>query len=425
MTTSRANPEARQALELNLRHLHVFSSVAAAGSIASAAEGLYRVASAVTRSIAELERSLGRPLFDRMPRGMALNTYGQLALARAQRIESIFAEARAQLLNRGGVAASADVRHCLAAILNGRRLAVIASLADQRNMQAVAQSYGLTQPGVSTALRELERGLGVNLFERRARGLVPTVAGEILAFHFKQVLAELRHIGPDIAASEGELRGSVRVGALPLGRTMILPKAIAALAGRYPALHVETIEGPYDVLCASLRSGEIDFILGALRETVDVPDLQQDALFVDELSVLARAGHPLAGRRAAGLTRLRDHAWVLSRHGTPSRELFERAFLAARQDAPVPAVETSDLAVLRGLLLESDMLTAISAHQLHYEVRDGSLVVLTPLAGTRRHIGVTQRRAALPAPGASALMQAIREVVGRGNAGFALPASSA
>jgi LysR family transcriptional regulator, regulator for genes of the gallate degradation pathway len=78
----------------------------------------------------------------------------------------------------------------------------------------------------------------------------------------------------------------------------------------------------------------------------------------------------------------------------------------------VPAVETGDLAVLRGLLTESDMLTAISAHQLRYEIRDGSLVVLDfPLERTRRQIGLTQRLGAVPAPGARALMDEIRKVV--------------
>jgi LysR family transcriptional regulator of gallate degradation len=80
----------------------------------------------------------------------------------------------------------------------------------------------------------------------------------------------------------------------------------------------------------------------------------------------------------------------------------------------VPAVETGDLAMLRGLLMESDMLTAISAHQLRYEIQDRRLVVLGfPLERTRRDIGITQRLGAFPSPGAIALMQEIRMVLAR------------
>nr|WP_218509065.1 LysR family transcriptional regulator [Variovorax sp. dw_308] len=399
-------------MEINLRHLRSFSAVAAAGSVSGAAEALYRVPSGVTRSISELEGALGRPLFDRQARGMAINSYGELVLVRARRIEREFEDARAQLVARGGTGASTDVHSLFGSILNGRRLAVIASLAEKRNMPAVAREFGITQPGISAALKALEDGLGVALFDRSARGLAPTQAGEIAAFYFKRVLAELRHIGPDIAASEGTLQGTVHVGALPLGRTRILPLAVASLLARHPLLHVTTVESPYDALAASLRSGDIDFILGALRHADEARDLQQQALFEDRISVIARAGHPLALEPRIDFDTLRRATWALSRRGSPSRELIERFFSQANQSLPEPAVETGDLAVLRGLLLESDMLTAISAHQLHYEIRDGSLVVLDfPLEQTKRQIGLTQRPGAFPSPGARALMQEIGGVV--------------
>ena len=130
--------------------------------------------------------------------------------------------------------------------------------------------------------------------------------------------------------------------------------------------------------------------------------------------MIARAGHPLARAARIDFDALRQASWVLSRHGSPSRELLERFFSEAHQAPPVPSVETGDLAVLRGLLLESDMLTAISAHQLRYEIRDGSLVVLDfALDRTRREIGLTQRLNAFPSPGARALLEEIRAVVAR------------
>ncbi|WP_077001955.1 LysR substrate-binding domain-containing protein [Variovorax sp. KK3] len=400
------------ALGINLRHLRAFSAVAAAGSIAAAAEALYRVPSAVTRAVSELEAALGRPLFDRRARGMALNAYGALVLARARRVEQEFEQARAQLVARGGIGAGAEVQSLFASILNGRRLAVVASLAEKRHMAAVAHEFGITQPAISSTVKDLERGLGATLFERRAKGLVPAPAGEIAAFYFKRVLSELRHIGSDIAASEGTLQGSVMVGALPLGRTQILPLAIASLLARHPLLHVATVESPYDALAASLRSGDVDFILGALRPADEARDLQQAALFEDRLAVIARAGHPLAAAARIGFDTLQQARWVLSRPGSPSRDLLERFFSTARQPTPVPSVETGDLAVLRGLLLASDMVTAISPHQLRHEIRDGSLVVLDfPLDATRREIGLTQRTGAFPSPGARALMQEIEALV--------------
>lgn len=343
---------------------------------------------------------------------MALNSYGELVLVRARRIEREFEQAQAGLVAHGGIDASADLHSIFDFILNGRRLAVIASLAEKGNMHAVAREFGLTQPGVSAALKAIEEGLGATLFERAARGLTPTKAGGIVVFHFKRVLSELRHIGPDIAASEGTLQGRINVGALPLARTEILPLSMASLLARHPLLHVTTVESPYDALGASLRSGDVDFILGALRPAGEAGDLHQQALFEDPVSLVVRAGHPLAVEPRVGFDALSRAVWALPRRGSPSRELIERFFSDADRAPPRPAVETGDLAVLRGLLLGSDMVTAISAHQLRYEIRDGSLVVLDhPLERTRRQIGLTQRAGALPSPGAHALMQEIRSMV--------------
>ncbi|MBU6436229.1 MAG: LysR family transcriptional regulator [Betaproteobacteria bacterium] len=400
------------ALAINLRHLRALSAVARAGSIAAAAPSLFRVASAVARSITELEFALGRPLFERRARGMLLNAYGELVLARARRIEEEFKAAQSQLAVRAGAAVRTDGTSLFASILNGRRLAVIASLAETRNMPAVAREFQITQPAISVAVKKLEAGLGVLLFARSARGLIPTLAGEIVTFHFKRVLAELRHILPDIAASDGVLEGSVTVGALPLGRTQVLPLAITSLLRKHPSLRVATVESPYEALATALRSGDIDFILGALRTASATRDMQQEVLFEDQISLITRAGHPLTRRSSLDFATLRSTMWVLSRRGSPSRELFDQFFSSARQAPPVPAVETGDLAVLRGLLLESDMVTALSSHQLRYEIRSGSLVVLDfPLEMTRRQIGLTQRAGGFPSPGASALMQEIRNTV--------------
>ena len=142
--------------------------------MSAAAEALYRVPSGVTRSISELENGLGRPLFERRARGMALNSYGELVLLRARRIEREFEDARTQLVGRGGIGSSADAHSLFGSILNGRRLAVVASLAEKRNMPSVAREFGITQPGISAALKDLEDVLGVALFDRTARGLAPS-----------------------------------------------------------------------------------------------------------------------------------------------------------------------------------------------------------------------------------------------------------
>jgi LysR family transcriptional regulator of gallate degradation len=287
-----------------------------------------------------------------------------------------------------------------------RRVRAFVALTEQHHMPSVAESLGITQPAVSIAVRQLEDSIGVALFERTSRGMMPTPAGAALALRLKRALAEIRHAVADIASLRGITQGTVTVGALPLGRTSLLPESIAGVVAKYPGLRVATMEGSFETLAASLRAGDVDFILGALRPVEYASDLQGEPLAEDELRIVCRRGHPWAERKQIRPRDLALARWMLPRVNTPNRRLFERALAARGLPPPDVVVETSDLAVLRGVLLNSDLLTAISPSQLSYELGAG-LLLPVPLHDTRRVIGITRRTDSLASPGANILMEEI------------------
>jgi LysR family transcriptional regulator of gallate degradation len=274
-------------MQLELRHLRSFLAVAEEGSAYRAGEALFRAQSAVSRSVHRLEAELGVGLFERRAHGMLLTEYGRALLVRAQRIQEELQRARAELTASADKAAvrNAAVFNMLA---HERGLRVFVALADQRHMPSVAESIGISQPAVSMAIRQLEDSIGLRLFERTARGMIPTQAGAVLALRLKRALAETRHAIADIAALRGVTQGTVTVGALPLGRTRLLPESMAAVVARHPGLRVATVEGSFETLAASLRAGDIDFILGALRPADYASDLAGTPLWEDALAIVAR-----------------------------------------------------------------------------------------------------------------------------------------
>jgi LysR family transcriptional regulator of gallate degradation len=395
---------------VNLRHLQAFSVVAATGSVTQAAEALFRVPSAVTRAVGELEQCVGHLLFERKARGMLLNAYGTATGVRVARIELEFKAACQELAAVPG-ARKLDTWGLLTAMFNGRRLAMFSALAEMRNMPSVAAQYGVTQSALSALVRELEARTGCTLFTRSARGVSPTPAGEQIAFRCSRALAELRSIGSDLAAIVGVVQGNVVVGIgpLPLSRTTVLPTAIVALIEKHPSVRVRTLERPYELLLAAVRSGEVDVILGAMRATDEVKGLVQEHLFDNRIVVVARAGHPLARAAKVSFQTLQQAQWVLSQRQSPTRELLESFFAEHDESMPQPVVETGDLALVRGLLLRSDMLACVSAHQLQYELEAGTLVIIDfQVKTTLRKIGIIQRSSALPAPCTLALLDEVR-----------------
>jgi LysR family transcriptional regulator of gallate degradation len=398
-------------LDINLRQLFVFMTVAHKGSASGAASTLLRASSTVVRTISSLERLFGVRLLDRRARGMVVNAFGQAVLVRAERISAELRELSNSIRPRKSI----DNSRILPPLLtNARRLAIIDSLSEKGNMASVAKEFRITQAAVSTSLKDLEGRIGMRLFDRSKRGLVATEAGAAVVFRFRRCLAELRHIDSDVAALGGTVQGTVKIGALPLGRTRILPRCIATVLAQYPLLSIETFESPYELLAAQLRSGDIDFIFGALRPPHEAVELSQYTLFDDYVSVIGRAGHPLAIKKGLSLRDLRTAKWVLWRSESPSRKSLGRYFSDSGFAPLRPSVETGDLAILRGLLLQSDMLAAISSDQLRYELDRGDLIVLPiDLERTRRGIGVTLRQGALPSAAARVLLDEIRATVDR------------
>ncbi|MGA9916584.1 MAG: LysR family transcriptional regulator [Paraburkholderia sp.] len=394
---------------LNLAQLRAFRLVAEMGSATRAAAALFRAQSAVTRSVQELESALGEPLFDRNPSGMLPTPVGRAVLQRCERIFAELEELAQWCAAKQARRRPATEGTLPAYLLNTRRLQLFIALARHRHMPSAAKTFGISQPAVSTAIRVLESGSGLSLFHRSPRGIVLTTEGETFLLHVRRVLNELRHVPDDIAALHGKIQGAVTVGALPLGRTLLLPKAIARMTAAHPGVRVVTDESAYEALVANLRAGDIDFILGALRDNDASSGLKNERLMSEDMVVLVRHDHPLTRARDLSIMDLRDAQWVMPRSNAPARALFEAQFKRMKVKPPMPTVETADLAVIRGLLVGSDMIAALSAQQLHYEVQSGQLAVLdVQLHNTRRDIGLTMRAAGTPSPAARALIDAIR-----------------
>lgn len=389
---------------VNLMQVRAFVRVAQLGSVSKASEALYRAQSVVTRAVSELEIALGVSLFERHVNGMRLSESGERILPRALRVLDEL-QTVPILLN----AATPLVEPLY--LFQARRLELFVKLCETRHMQTVARHFGLSQPAVSSALKVMEGGCGQSLFERTPKGLQPTRVSLEILFPIRRALNELRHMRSDITAMRGALEGVVHIGALPLGRTRILPEAIVRLTAEHPGIRVITNESPFDFLATELRVGDIDFIFGALRSADYASDMTGEALLVEEMVVLARHDHPLSTGPVA-VHALANARWVLPRAGSPARRLLEACFTEAGVQAPWPVVETADMAIIRGLLLRSDMLAAVSRHQLEQEMASGELCQIdVQLTGTARPIGLIYRNASLHSAAANAAMGAIRHVV--------------
>lgn len=394
--------------EIGIRQARIFLAVADCQTVTRAAKALSRSQTSVTKSLHDLEKQIGEDLFDRTSKGVTLTAFGSCLLLRVREAAAAFAAA-GELVSPVAMQRSTGVARFFRMDVSDRWLDAFLAVAEHQNIASAAEHLGLTSAAVSASLRKLEDTLNTSLFERTPTAMVPSVFGNDLARYVKLARSHLRAACDEIASLRGVNRGRLVVGTLPFVRTLIVPRAITRLLDKHSYLDVSTREGPYDDLVAGLRCGDIDIVIGALRgEAVD-KDLQEEVIFTDSLSVIARAKHPLFRRTHIEWKDLLEYQWILPRPGTPTRKLFEQAIVGRDLPLPEHVIETSSTVMLRGLLLESDRVTVLSRHQIHIEEEAGLLATLRfELGGTERPIGMTRRSIGALSPAADLFIDEVR-----------------
>ena len=93
-----------------------------------------------------------------------------------------------------------------------RQLEYFVAVAEERNFTRAAERVHISQSGVSAQIRQLERELGAELFDRTARAVTLTVAGKAALEHARQALAAARAVGQAVGEVTDLVRGSLRLG---------------------------------------------------------------------------------------------------------------------------------------------------------------------------------------------------------------------
>jgi DNA-binding transcriptional LysR family regulator len=172
-----------------------------------------------------------------------------------------------------------------------------------------------------------------------------------------------------------------------------VPAAIQKMVSEEKHLQVRVIEGRYSELLRDLREGEIDCLIGALRNPPPADDIVQEKLFMDSLALIVGPNHPLVGEPAISLEDALSFPWIASPIATPAGQfIFQTLKIEDRPQTPIRVV-TSSLVVIRGLMQRDNFVTVISEQQIKEDLRDGTLVKLPiPLENNKRAIGLTTRR---------------------------------
>jgi DNA-binding transcriptional LysR family regulator len=293
-------------------------------------------------------------------------------------------------------------------MLESRRLRHFLAVYELGSIGQASEKLLLTQPALSKSLRQLEDELGVRLFDRTPMGVVPTVYGNALALHAKSIEAQIRTAEAQISSLKGKAKGHVTVGIGPSVARNIMPAATRTLRSLQPDIALTVIEGLVDDLLPRLRRQELDLMVGAWPRIAD-PMFTTEVVLVDRLEVVARSGHPLAGRPVRR-QELLAFPWALPPSTQKWRQSLDDLFIERGLEPPRPQVVSNSAGFLQALIRSSDYLSFLPRQLLDLEGDSGLTSLDVDMERLEPEISMTFRERALMNAPVAEVVQVLRSI---------------
>ena len=177
-----------------------------------------------------------------------------------------------------------------------RQLEYFVGIVDHGSFRAAAQACFVTQPALSSQIQQLERTLGVRLFERSGRTVHLSWAGERLLPRARNTLASATDLVAEAQAQGEPLAGPLRLGVIPTVAPYLLPQLAPEAHRRYPDLRLLLTEGQTHDLVQQLHEHKLDLLLLALD--VETEGAEEHFLFDDPFVLAVPEDHALAKRKS-------------------------------------------------------------------------------------------------------------------------------
>ena len=278
-----------------------------------------------------------------------------------------------------------DPRH-----LSLRQLEILKAVAESGSMAEAGRRLFMTGPAITQQVQQLEKVLGMPVFDRLGRRLQLTAAGERVLLAANDVHSRLGILAKEMDALRKRDDGTLHLGILATA-THILPPLLAEFRRRAPGIAVHMAVSTREELSRRVLDGDVDLaLMGRGAETGTEQAAASGRLvrepFVSNPHVIfAWPGHPLAGARSIAPIELRHESLVQREPGSGTRAMLD-AFLAVHRIAPRERITVSGNEMAKHAVMSQLGISLTSMHTLFLELKTGALVRLqvdhTPIERT-------------------------------------------
>lgn len=253
-----------------------------------------------------------------------------------------------------------------------RQLRVFASAARHMNFSRAAEELHLSQPAVSTQIKEFGANVGLPLFERIGRRTYLTAAGTEMLHCADDIARRMKEAEDSLAQLKGVTGGTLNVAVISAG-DYFFPRLLAAFGASHPGITFNLTVHNREGLLRTLADNLTDLAV-MVRPPTDM-DIVALPFAPHPYVIVAAPNHPLAGVRQIPRATLNGERFVLREKGSDTwnsmREVFGRQFSRLNIAMQIHSTETIKQAVVAGMGI-----AFLSAHTIGLDLLARSLIVL-------------------------------------------------
>jgi DNA-binding transcriptional LysR family regulator len=290
------------------------------------------------------------------------------------------------------------------------QLNIFCKVIELKSFSKAGKAIRLSQPTISSHIKDLEDHFDCRLIDRLSKEAVPTKAGELLYDYAKRMLALRDETETALAEYNGKIRGRLVIGGSTIPGTYLMPQLVADFKKKYPDVIVSLVIGDTDHIIESILNGNLELgIVGAKAETKKIT---QKKLIEDEMRLIVPVGHRWAGEKRVSLKRLVSEPFILRERGSGTLKSLDQSLSGCGhsiEDLNVVAELGSTQAICQGIKTGAGV-SVISTLAAAEDLQMGKLNALeVDGLDLKRNFYLTRHRYRSPSPLSEAFVQFLKE----------------
>ena len=203
------------------------------------------------------------------------------------------------------------------------QLQIFCKVVELQSFSKAGEAVHLSQPTVSSHIKDLEDHFATQLIDRMTRKVFPTKAGELLYDYAHRLLSLRDKTETAMAEFAGKIKGHIAIGGSTIPAGYILPQVIGQFSNTYPDVRVSLVVGDTSEILTKTVAGRLELsLVGAVSKE---KSLHQTKLISDEMVLVIPSHHKWSRRRRIKLEELIKEPFIIREEGSGTLKSIEQA----------------------------------------------------------------------------------------------------